>query len=142
MSPPIFPPEELQQIVQEVATLLKERKETISVAETVRPPSPTQSHLLTTPTRQQAVSSLQHSSPSPAHRPTIAAVLPCTHSSHESHTAAGHRKPSNPTAAQPLPSSLASPSTRVRHWEARIPSARAEPQGRQGERLVTAHQAT
>ena len=38
MSPPIFPPEELQQIVQEVATLLKERKETISVAETVRPP--------------------------------------------------------------------------------------------------------
>jgi len=34
MSPPIFPPEELQQIVQEVATLLKERKETISVAET------------------------------------------------------------------------------------------------------------
>ncbi|CAN9187654.1 unnamed protein product [Alternaria alternata] len=34
MSPPIFPPEELRQIVQEVATLLKERKETVSVAET------------------------------------------------------------------------------------------------------------
>ncbi|KAF1942438.1 hypothetical protein EJ02DRAFT_345444 [Clathrospora elynae] len=34
MSPPSFPPEELRQIVQEVATLLKERKETISVAET------------------------------------------------------------------------------------------------------------
>jgi hypothetical protein len=37
MSPPVFPPEELRQIVQQVATLLKERKETISVAETVRP---------------------------------------------------------------------------------------------------------
>jgi hypothetical protein len=36
MSPPIFPPEELRQIVQEVATLLKERKETVSVAETVK----------------------------------------------------------------------------------------------------------
>ena len=35
MAPPSFPPEELRQIVQEVATLLKERKETISVAETV-----------------------------------------------------------------------------------------------------------
>ncbi|KAH8635397.1 hypothetical protein IG631_10798 [Alternaria alternata] len=34
MSPPIFPPEELRQIIQEVATLLKERKETVSVAET------------------------------------------------------------------------------------------------------------
>jgi hypothetical protein len=30
-----FPPDELRQIVKEVATLLKERKETISVAETV-----------------------------------------------------------------------------------------------------------
>jgi hypothetical protein len=36
MSPPVFPPGELRQIVQEVATLLKERKETISVAETVK----------------------------------------------------------------------------------------------------------
>ena len=34
MSSP-FPPPELREIVQEVATLLKERKETISVAETV-----------------------------------------------------------------------------------------------------------
>ncbi|KAF1848268.1 competence/damage-inducible protein-like protein cinA [Cucurbitaria berberidis CBS 394.84] len=34
MSSSSFPPEELRQIVQEVATLLKERKETISVAET------------------------------------------------------------------------------------------------------------
>jgi nicotinamide mononucleotide (NMN) deamidase PncC len=31
-----FPPEELREIVKEVASLLKERKETISVAETVR----------------------------------------------------------------------------------------------------------
>ena len=30
-----FPPTELRHIVEEVATLLKERKETISVAETV-----------------------------------------------------------------------------------------------------------
>ena len=105
-------------------------------------PSPTQSHLLTTSTRQQVVSSPLHSSPSPAHRPTTAVASPCTHSSHGSHIAAGHKIPSNPTAVQPMPSSLASPSTRVRHWEARIPSARAEPQGRQGERLVTAHQAT
>lgn len=30
-----FPPEELKQVIQEIATLLKERKETISVAETV-----------------------------------------------------------------------------------------------------------
>lgn len=29
-----FPPEELKQVIQEIATLLKERKETISVAET------------------------------------------------------------------------------------------------------------
>lgn len=36
MSSPVFPPEELRQIVQEVATLLKERKETISIAETVK----------------------------------------------------------------------------------------------------------
>jgi nicotinamide mononucleotide (NMN) deamidase PncC len=35
MSSSSFPPDELKQIVQEVATLLKERKETISVAETV-----------------------------------------------------------------------------------------------------------
>jgi hypothetical protein len=35
MSSSAFPPESLRQIVQEVATLLKERKETISVAETV-----------------------------------------------------------------------------------------------------------
>lgn len=34
MTPP-FPPTELRNIVEEVATLLKERKETISVAETV-----------------------------------------------------------------------------------------------------------
>ncbi|EDU44711.1 CinA protein competence- and mitomycin-induced [Pyrenophora tritici-repentis] len=34
MAPPSFPPEELRHIVQEVATLLKERKETVSVAET------------------------------------------------------------------------------------------------------------
>jgi hypothetical protein len=33
-----FPPEELREIVKEVASLLKERKETISVAETVRVP--------------------------------------------------------------------------------------------------------
>jgi nicotinamide mononucleotide (NMN) deamidase PncC len=39
MAPPSFPPEELRQIVQEVATILKERKETISVAETVLLPS-------------------------------------------------------------------------------------------------------
>jgi hypothetical protein len=32
-----FPPEELKAIVQEVATLLKERNETISVAETAGP---------------------------------------------------------------------------------------------------------
>lgn len=38
-SPP-FPTEELKQIVQEIATLLKERKETISVAETVLTPLP------------------------------------------------------------------------------------------------------
>jgi hypothetical protein len=35
MSSTTFPPEELRSIVQEVATLLKERSETISVAETV-----------------------------------------------------------------------------------------------------------
>jgi len=35
MSSSTFPPEELKAIVQEVATLLKERNETISVAETV-----------------------------------------------------------------------------------------------------------
>jgi hypothetical protein len=35
MSSSSFPPEELKAIVQEVATLLKERNETISVAETV-----------------------------------------------------------------------------------------------------------
>ena len=40
MPPPSFPPEELRLIVQEVATLLKERKETISVAETVGVPFP------------------------------------------------------------------------------------------------------
>jgi hypothetical protein len=34
MSSSTFPPEELKVIVQEVATLLKERNETISVAET------------------------------------------------------------------------------------------------------------
>jgi hypothetical protein len=36
MSSSTFPPEELKAIMQEVATLLKERQETISVAETVR----------------------------------------------------------------------------------------------------------
>lgn len=36
MSTSSFPPGELKEIVKEVATLLKERKETISVAETVR----------------------------------------------------------------------------------------------------------
>lgn len=41
MTPSTFPHEELRQIVHEVATLLQSRKETISVAETVRPP---QSH--------------------------------------------------------------------------------------------------
>jgi nicotinamide mononucleotide (NMN) deamidase PncC len=35
MSSAKFPPEELKQIVEEVASLLKERGETISVAETV-----------------------------------------------------------------------------------------------------------
>jgi hypothetical protein len=44
MSTSNFPPDELRKVVEEVATLLKERKETISVAETVRshrvPPSP------------------------------------------------------------------------------------------------------
>lgn len=37
MSTSSFPPQELREIVKEVATLLKDRKETISVAETVRP---------------------------------------------------------------------------------------------------------
>jgi hypothetical protein len=46
MSSSSFLPEDLKAIVQEVATLLKERNETISVAETVYcPPSPLQSHL-------------------------------------------------------------------------------------------------
>jgi nicotinamide mononucleotide (NMN) deamidase PncC len=35
MSTSTFPPEELKAIVQEVATLLQQRNETISVAETV-----------------------------------------------------------------------------------------------------------
>jgi nicotinamide mononucleotide (NMN) deamidase PncC len=35
MSTSNFPPDELRKVVEEVATLLKERKETISVAETV-----------------------------------------------------------------------------------------------------------
>ena len=104
-------------------------------------PSPTQSHLLTTSTRPRVVSSPQHSSPSPAHRPITAAASPSTRSSQESHTAAGHRKPSNPIAVQPQPSSLASPSTRARHWVARTRLVRAEPQGRRGERLATVHQA-
>jgi hypothetical protein len=38
MSSSTFPPEELKAIVQEVATFLQERKETISVAETVHHP--------------------------------------------------------------------------------------------------------
>jgi hypothetical protein len=33
----VFPPPQVRAIVNEVATLLKERKETVSVAETVRP---------------------------------------------------------------------------------------------------------
>lgn len=36
MSDPDFPPKTLREIVNEVASLLKERKETIAVAETVR----------------------------------------------------------------------------------------------------------
>lgn len=35
-----FPPEELRQIVHDVAAILKERNETISVAETVLPHPP------------------------------------------------------------------------------------------------------
>lgn len=36
MASPDFPPTELREIVNEVASLLKDRKETLSVAETVR----------------------------------------------------------------------------------------------------------
>jgi hypothetical protein len=73
MAPPSFPPEDLRQIVQEVATLLKERKETISVAETVSPYPHPQYPILTL-LRQQAVSSPQPSSPSPAPQPTTKAA--------------------------------------------------------------------
>jgi nicotinamide mononucleotide (NMN) deamidase PncC len=46
MAPPSFPPDDLRQIVQEVATLLKERKETVSVAETVCSSCSPTSHIL------------------------------------------------------------------------------------------------
>jgi hypothetical protein len=74
MSSSSFPPEELKQIVQEVATLLKERKETISVAETVGTYQLQAKPRTNTLQRQQVASYPQPCFPFPAHPPTTKAA--------------------------------------------------------------------
>ena len=81
MSTSSFPPHELRSIVKEVATLLKDRKETISVAETVTlNPHTTHPVQPTNPLspRQPAASSPPRSSPSPAPAPSTKAGSHCT----------------------------------------------------------------
>lgn len=62
MSQSDFPPKEVREIVNEVAALLKDRKETVSVAETASLAEPLDIPMLMYHVRPQAASSPPHSS--------------------------------------------------------------------------------
>lgn len=103
-----FPPPELREIILELAPLLKERKETISVAETVRssyalshsnppPPLSFQVNVINDVKRQQAASSPPRYSPSPAPQRTTAAALRCTRLNRALRLGGGRKKISKAT---------------------------------------------
>lgn len=138
-----FPPEELKTIVQEVATLLRERSETISVAETVTcTPLPSCCTITNATYRQLAASSQLPSCPSPVPRSTTRVASHSIRWSLALPLLGGHLSTSKTTRDLRPTSSPDSPNTRARHWEARTRSARVAPRGQQAVRREIGRLAT